>query len=68
MEEVLKSLPLANDISKALLNKEGEVGELLRLILSYERGSWQEVSGSEIPVNELSSCYLESMAWAKELM
>lgn len=68
MGEVLKSLPLSNEISRALLNKEGEVGELLRLILDYERGSWSEVSGSEIPVNELSSCYLESMAWAKELM
>ncbi len=68
MDEVLKSLPLSSEIAKALLKQEGEIGELLHLILSYERGQWSEVSESGLPAEQLSLCYLDSMSWAKELM
>ena len=68
MEEVLKELPLSSDIANALIKRKGEIGELLALVLSYERGNWSEVTGCGISAEELSSAYLESMAWATELM
>ena len=68
MDEILKALPLSSEIGNALLKQEGEIGELLQLVLSYEKGEWNEVEGCEIPADELSDCYIESMNWASELM
>lgn len=68
MEEVLKELPFSSEIANALIKKEGEIGELLALVLNYERGNWSEVTDCGISANDLSSAYLESMAWAAELM
>ena len=68
MDEVLKELPLSSEIGNALVKREGEVGKLLSLVLNYERGNWSEVTDSGISADDLSSAYLESMAWATELM
>lgn len=68
MEEVLKELPLSSDIANALIKREGDIGELLALVLNYERGNWSEVTECGISAEDLSSAYLESMAWATELM
>lgn len=68
MDEILKELPLSSEISMALTKKEGDVGELLSLVLNYERGYWSEVTNCGISADDLSSAYLESMAWATELM
>lgn len=68
MDEILKALPLSNEITSALLTQEGEIGELLQLILSYEKGDWSEVENSGIPAEDLSLCYIDSMNWASELL
>lgn len=68
MDEVLKELPLSSEIGNALKKREGEVGKLLSVVLNYERGNWSEVADSGISAEDLSSAYLESMAWATEIM
>ena len=68
MDEVMKELPLSSDISSALIKRDGELGMLLELVLNYERGNWSEMSGCGLPANDLRDAYLESMAWAMELM
>lgn len=68
MEQVLKELPLSSEINNALIGREGEVGKLLALTINYEKGNWSEVAESDISAEELSSAYLEAMAWATELM
>lgn len=68
MHAVLKDLPLSSEIANALVKQEGELGALLSLVLNYERGNWSQVAGCGISAADLSSAYLESMAWATELM
>tara|TARA_B110000858_G_scaffold189336_1_gene235958 strand:- start:25276 stop:26328 length:1053 start_codon:yes stop_codon:yes gene_type:complete len=68
MSHVMKELPLSSDISNALIKRDGEIGILLALVLNYERGNWHEVTDCGISADDLSSAYLESMAWATELM
>lgn len=68
MSQVMKELPLSNDIANALIRREGEVGKLLTLVLNYERGNWSSVTDCGISAEDLSSAYLGSMAWATELM
>lgn len=68
MDEVLNQLPLADEITGALLNHEGNLGNLLESALNYERGDWQGLDPSEPMSVELSNCYLESLTWATELV
>jgi c-di-GMP phosphodiesterase len=61
-------LSLSSEIGNALMKREGEVGKLLSLVLNYERGNWSEVTDCGFSAENLSNAYLESMAWAAEVM
>ena len=68
MGEVLAELPLASEITEALLKREGDLGNLLQTALNYERGDWEGMDPTQPMVVELSNCYLESISWASELV
>lgn len=53
MEEILKELPLAPDISDALLGKDSTISPILKLVLAYESTEWQkvEVLKKELNIN-----------------
>lgn len=38
MDEILRGLPLDKEIANALLHRKGRVGEVLSLVIAYERG------------------------------
>jgi len=65
MEDLLQALPLTDDINTALLHREGRLGELLSLVLAYERGDWDRVEQAPIDTSHLGDSYLESMRWAE---
>lgn len=68
MDKVLDELPLAGEITAALLNREGKLGDLLADVIHYERGEWQAINADKSMSEELSKHYLESLAWATELV
>lgn len=68
MGEVLKQLPLADDLTEALLTRGGSLGNLLEKALNYERGDWEGIDPNQPLSIELSNCYLESLSWASELV
>ncbi|WP_196591489.1 EAL and HDOD domain-containing protein [Pectinatus frisingensis] len=43
MEHVVNELGLADEIKEALLYKKNPIGELLRMVIHYERGEWNGV-------------------------
>jgi c-di-GMP-related signal transduction protein len=71
MEDVIKKLPLSDAIKKALVQQEGLFIRYLRLIDSYEKGNWEEVSGiaSELGLDEptLPEHYGKALSWADSL-
>jgi EAL and modified HD-GYP domain-containing signal transduction protein len=69
MDEVLKELPLSRDVSVALLNHEGLLGQLLDWVLTYERGQFDQLEDAS-PVADLllRDAYLKSVRWADEAM
>ncbi|MBL4580971.1 MAG: HDOD domain-containing protein [Gammaproteobacteria bacterium] len=67
MEMILKSLPLSNEITEALLEREGLLGELLDIVIRYERGDWKNINNVGFEASELSTYYFESMLWARGL-
>ena len=61
LEEILSEVPVADEIKKALLYKEGRCGMLYELILSYEAADWHRITELAmqlgIPDNILTSTY-----------
>jgi EAL and modified HD-GYP domain-containing signal transduction protein len=64
MSEVLKPLPLAEDISHALLSHEGIMGQTLHCVIAYERGQWDAVTCHELDRGVIKDAYLQAIAWA----
>jgi len=68
MDKVLDSLPLAEEITQALLKREGKLGELLEAVLHYERGEWQDINADKFKADNLSKHYIESLSWTTDLV
>lgn len=67
LEELLKSLPLADDVSNALLNHEGPIGKTLKCVLAYDHGDWDKVHCPVLSASEVTQAYLDSIAWAGQV-
>jgi len=65
MTELLRVLPLAPPVVKALTTRDGELGKLLKEVIAYERGEWNEVDFKGVAVEAIQKVYLESVDWAK---
>ena len=63
MEDIVKDLPLTNDIKNALLGISGPFSNIYDLVCEYEKGSWEKVSNLakeiSIPLEKLPKLYFE---------
>lgn len=65
LEEILGSMPFSEELNAALLHHQGDIGHLVKTVISYESGQWQErecVSG--VSADTLYSAFKESIEWA----
>jgi EAL and modified HD-GYP domain-containing signal transduction protein len=66
MPEVLRALPLAEEVQRALLEQTGSLGAILHSVLAYERGNWEEATHLGLDQNSLVDAYLHALTWAVE--
>ncbi|MDG4867221.1 HDOD domain-containing protein [Guyparkeria sp. 1SP6A2] len=70
MAQLIEELPLSEDITAALLEGRGALGELLEYVRFYEKGQWLEGDADEA-VESLNAvaptCYLDAVRWDEEL-
>jgi EAL and modified HD-GYP domain-containing signal transduction protein len=64
MQEILRKLPLLEDISDALVNGTGELGLVLSCVEAYEAGEWMELKHLQLEPSIIRDIYLESIDWA----
>jgi c-di-GMP phosphodiesterase len=64
LADVLKALPLTDDLKQAILTHENQVGLALKCAQAYERAEWNNVEGFGLSPAELRSAYLESLTEA----
>ncbi len=64
MEEILKELPLNDELSAALLNHEGAIGNILTMVKYYEEGSWDQVIPPDNCNFDIGTLYLSAVEWA----
>jgi len=68
LEELITPLPLADNISAALLNREGELGEALNCTLAQEQGDWVNTRFADLTPEELSDINIEAINWAEDVL
>jgi EAL and modified HD-GYP domain-containing signal transduction protein len=65
IHEVLQQIKVTQKIKGALLEKSGLLGDLLNLILFYEKGKWEEIhilcEKLNFEANKLTEYYFESI-------
>lgn len=71
MENILQKLPFSQSIKEALVGPNGPLGDVLQVVIAYERGDWRALSGLctrvGIPEEALPALYRETLAWAQAL-
>lgn len=71
MEEALTIIKVSKAISNALLERTGELGEVLNFIIQYENASWQEVSRllllKNVSTEQVYKAYSDTLEWYKKL-
>ncbi len=68
--ELVEQLGLAREISEGILTNQGDIGEILELVISYERVQWHRLP--ELPlvksgaINEqtLNQHYMDALQWS----
>ncbi|MDH5474021.1 MAG: HDOD domain-containing protein [Gammaproteobacteria bacterium] len=64
LSEVLKPLPLSEEVVAALLYKKGVLGEALKCVLSYEVSDFANAQFQTLASNDLFVANVEAVSWA----
>jgi len=71
MRPVLAELPLAPDVSAALVGEQNPLRDVLQAVISYEQGNWQECFqlAKKLALKEEKLCelYMQALRWSREL-
>ena len=65
LAEVLDALPFDEALTAALLEHAGPEGRLLKAVVDYEHGRFEDAAGSQ-DVTGLSDAYYDAVEWATE--
>ncbi|HRD66366.1 MAG TPA: HDOD domain-containing protein [Candidatus Competibacter sp.] len=64
LEQVLASLPLDEEINKALLQHAGPLGRILACALAYERCDWEALDMLGLESSQINDAYMTALAEA----
>ncbi|AEF54781.1 EAL and HDOD domain-containing protein [Marinomonas posidonica] len=69
---LLKELPLDVNITKALLEYQGNLGGVLRMVEAYESGRWEKIPFDQLAMMNISkdalkNIYIDSLTMAREM-
>lgn len=65
MEDVLEELPLAPELTEALLDRSGPMGDVLSWVVAYEGGQFARLgAGHPAAERALRDAYVQAIAWA----
>ncbi len=64
MARILKELPLSQEVTAAISNHEGLMGEALKCTLAYEECNWIKVEFIDLDDEALSEVYLDAVQWS----
>ncbi len=70
MEEIITHLPLSQEITLALLTKEGAIGNILKLSLAWEENNWHEqhIPATAINKARMQELYLDAIEFGESTL
>ncbi|NOH98206.1 EAL domain-containing protein [Vibrio sp. 99-70-13A1] len=72
LEQVLNSVPIDEEIKRALIDKKGVLGAVLAMVVAYEQARWDDATKirNRLKLNEeqLGKTYDQATIWAQELL
>lgn len=68
METLLEQIKLDQEITDALLERKGPMGELLTAIIYYEQGEWDNLKYDSLTPQQYAQAYQESINWTEAIM
>lgn len=66
-DELLAALPLTDPVKQALLNQQGELGEMLKIVMLCEHGLWDNITPPPISIADFGEAYLNATQWAMDI-
>jgi EAL and modified HD-GYP domain-containing signal transduction protein len=66
MDEALAMVPVNKEVKEALTERRGIIGMVLKCVLAYERGDWEQVTCHTLDAETIRSAYLQAINWAAE--
>jgi EAL and modified HD-GYP domain-containing signal transduction protein len=66
MSDLLKTLPVSDEIKAALCSREGEMGHLLDTVIYYEQYQWDKIDAKYVSMEQLGQAYLIATDWMLE--
>lgn len=64
IDEVLRLLPLADEIKLAITDHSGPYGEILAIVLAYELDDFDNLKSERLDQQQVVDCYIKAIAWA----
>ncbi len=68
MSRITSSLPLSHDVSVALAEQSGPMGDLLRSVIAYERDPDAEIEHAELDHTQVLLAFAESLEWVARVL
>ncbi len=71
MRVILAELPIAPDVSAALVGEQNSMRDVLQAVISYEQGNWEEFAAlaKNLGLKEEKFCelYTQALRWSRDL-
>lgn len=71
MEEIMKELPIQEEVKRALLGEKNKYASILSFILAYEKGDWERVKELNrilcVKEDRVPPLFQTSVLWAQQL-
>ncbi|MCC6302835.1 MAG: HDOD domain-containing protein [Gammaproteobacteria bacterium] len=68
LPELLGTLPLSPEITRALLDRQGPYAVILNSVIAYERGEWDKLECAALSREAITEIYLRSLSWSNTIM
>lgn len=68
IEDLVRELPLSDDVLAALLRREGAIGRSINCVVAQEQCKLEQVSYPGLDEFQVQECYLDAIAWATDVL
>lgn len=68
LANLVKPLPLSDEIKAAVVHRVGDMGEALTCTLAYEQSQWENVSFKNLSPNSLANAYIQALDWTNGII